>query len=75
MRDGTRLYADVVRPGAPGRFPALLSRTPYNKNPGLDENLNTGGPFGSNTSVVEAQQTVYHRSEQPSHVLLPVIPR
>jgi uncharacterized protein len=32
MRDGTVLRADVYRPLAPGRFPALLQRTPYSKN-------------------------------------------
>lgn len=31
MRDGTRLFADVYRPSAPGRYPALLMRTPYDK--------------------------------------------
>ncbi len=31
MRDGTKTYADVYRPDAPGRFPALLTRTPYDK--------------------------------------------
>lgn len=36
LRDGVRLYADVYRPardGAPakGRFPVLLTQTPYNK--------------------------------------------
>jgi uncharacterized protein len=31
MRDGVTLYADVYRPDAPGRFPVLLMRTPYNK--------------------------------------------
>jgi putative CocE/NonD family hydrolase len=31
MRDGVTLYADVYRPAASGRFPALLMRTPYNK--------------------------------------------
>ncbi len=33
MRDGTVLRADVYRPRASGRFPALLQRTPYSKNP------------------------------------------
>ncbi len=33
MRDGTVLRADVYHPQAPGRFPALLQRTPYSKNP------------------------------------------
>ncbi len=37
MRDGVSLAADLYRPGrdgkpAPGRFPALLTRTPYNKD-------------------------------------------
>lgn len=36
MRDGVRLAADIYRPAldgrpAPGRFPALLERTPYDK--------------------------------------------
>jgi len=35
-RDGVTLYSDVVRPDAPGRFPVLLSRTPYNKK-GTDD--------------------------------------
>jgi len=30
-RDGVTLYADVYRPDAPGKFPALVIRTPYNK--------------------------------------------
>jgi predicted acyl esterase len=36
MRDAVILRADVYRPDAPGRFPALLQRTPYSKNPGGD---------------------------------------
>jgi uncharacterized protein len=31
MRDGVVLRADVLRPEAPGRFPAILMRTPYGK--------------------------------------------
>ncbi len=31
MRDGVELRADVYRPSAPGRYPVLLQRTPYNK--------------------------------------------
>ncbi len=31
MRDGVVLRADVLRPDEPGRFPALLVRTPYGK--------------------------------------------
>ena len=31
-RDGVTLRADVYRPAAPGRYPVLLSRLPYDKN-------------------------------------------
>ena len=34
MRDGVILRADIYRPDAPGRHPALLRRTPYSKNSG-----------------------------------------
>jgi putative CocE/NonD family hydrolase len=32
MRDGVTLSADVTRPTAPGRYPAIVLRTPSNKN-------------------------------------------
>ena len=32
MRDGTTLYADVYRPEASGRYPVILTRTPYDKD-------------------------------------------
>ena len=31
-RDGLTLHADIVRPDAPGRYPVLVSRTPYGKD-------------------------------------------
>jgi uncharacterized protein len=31
MRDGTILRSDVFRPDAPGQYPVLVSRTPYDK--------------------------------------------
>lgn len=31
LRDGTSLATDVYRPDAPGRFPVLVNRLPYNK--------------------------------------------
>ena len=43
--------------------------------PRFDRNQNTGAPFGSDAIQEKAQQTVYHRSEFPSHILLPIIPR
>lgn len=40
MRDGTLLAADVYRPAGPGPYPALLQRTPYDKqNPGAGASL------------------------------------
>ena len=41
-RDGITLFADVVRPDMVGRFPVLLSRTPYGKR-GMDD---PNGPHG-----------------------------
>lgn len=35
MRDGVTLYADVYRPADDGRYPALLMRTPYDKQTDL----------------------------------------
>ena len=32
MRDGARMAADVYYPKAPGRYPVIFSRTPYNFN-------------------------------------------
>jgi putative CocE/NonD family hydrolase len=34
-RDGVGLRTDVYRPDAPGRFPVLLVRTPYDKSAGM----------------------------------------
>ena len=37
MRDGVILRADVLLPAESGRFPTLVYRTPYNKEPALQE--------------------------------------
>ena len=39
MRDGTVLRADIYRPAAPGPFPLLLQRTPYDKGALLTKSL------------------------------------
>ncbi len=31
IRDGVHLVADIFRPSAPGKYPVLLTRTPYNR--------------------------------------------
>lgn len=43
--------------------------------PRFDRNLNTGGNFATGTTWVKADQTVYHDTSRPSHIILPVIPR
>jgi hypothetical protein len=45
MRDGVELSADVYRPDAPGKFPVVLSRTPYTK-PGSYNNAKYFVPQG-----------------------------
>jgi len=40
-RDGVRLSANVFRPGAPGRHPTILLRTPYGKGAELTPNFET----------------------------------
>jgi putative CocE/NonD family hydrolase len=42
--------------------------------PQFSRNLNTGEPFGTSNVMKKAQQTVYHTSARPSHILLPVVP-
>src|SRR5215470_16774040 len=39
MRDGITLHADIFRPNADGKFPVLLTRTPYNKDNEVDFGL------------------------------------
>jgi putative CocE/NonD family hydrolase len=52
MRDGVTLVADIYRPRAEGRFPVLLTRTPYNrKDPA------TGMYLASHGYVVMLQDT------------------
>src|SRR4051794_18656989 len=43
MRDGTVLRANVLHPDRPGRYPVLVTQTPYNKDGGVVTAL--GGQF------------------------------
>jgi putative CocE/NonD family hydrolase len=43
--------------------------------PRFDRNLNTGQRFGEGSTGTVADQTVFHRADRPSCVVLPVIPR
>jgi putative CocE/NonD family hydrolase len=52
MRDGVYLVADVYRPDAPGKFPVLLTRTPYNRR-----DFNTGMYLAARGYVAIQQDT------------------
>jgi hypothetical protein len=43
--------------------------------PRFDRNPNSGKPWGTDTEMLPARQTVVHDAARPSHLLLPVIPR
>jgi hypothetical protein len=43
--------------------------------PRFDLNPNTGEPLNGSRRLAVATNTVYHDSEHPSHVILPIIPR
>ncbi len=43
--------------------------------PHWERNLNTGNDPATDVVIEKAEQTVYHDSRHPSHVVLPVIPR
>lgn len=43
--------------------------------PRFDRNPNTGAPIGQGDQLEVAGQTVYHREDFPSHIVLPIIPR
>jgi uncharacterized protein len=43
--------------------------------PRFDRNPNSGKPFGTDTELLPARQTVFHDRDHPSHLVLPVIPR
>ncbi len=43
--------------------------------PRFDRNPNTGAPLGRDSRLDVANQTIYHRADYPSHIVLPIIPR
>ncbi len=42
--------------------------------PRFDRNPNTGKPFGTDTEMLSASQTIIHDKAHPSHLVLPIIP-
>ena len=53
MRDGVTLSADIYRPDAPGKFPVILSRTPYDN--GTAPNVQAGKRWASKGYVYVIQ--------------------
>ena len=53
MRDGVQLSADLFLPQAPGRFPTVLMRTPYDNNTAV--NLEKGRRLANNGYAVVIQ--------------------
>lgn len=43
--------------------------------PRFDRNPNSGKPFGTDTELLSARQTILHDRDHPSQLVLPVIPR
>ncbi len=43
--------------------------------PRFDRNPNTGGPFGEESRLLPADQTIFHDAQRPSRLTLPVVPR
>ena len=41
--------------------------------PRFDRNLNTGNYFATDTTILKAEQTIFHSAEYPSCIVLPVI--
>ena len=69
LRLGPLVTSNVFRAGHRIRIEISSSNFPkYDRNP------NTGDPIGDNAERKVAHQTLYHDSEHPSHILLPVIP-
>jgi hypothetical protein len=42
--------------------------------PRFDRNLNTGESGGVSSSMVKAENTIYHDAQHPSALILPVLP-
>ena len=55
MRDGAILYGDIYRPDASGRFPVLVTRGPYNKDPHAEDPDNSVYFFSRQGYVVVDQ--------------------
>jgi putative CocE/NonD family hydrolase len=59
----------VFKPGHRLRLEVSSSNFPR-----WDRNPNTGNPFGADTVLKAARQSVFHDAARPSHLVLPIIP-
>ena len=70
MRDGVRLIVDILRPDSPGKFPALLSLSPYGKElqelPFPPQSLDKGPLWDG---VLEAGDSEYFVSRGYAHII------
>ena len=57
MTDGTRLAIDIYRPDAPGKFPALVERTPYDKTKSSEIQVGAHTFFAERGYVFMVQDT------------------
>jgi len=79
---------ELLTPGEPVRYEIDLWHTSNEFQPGhrialaisssnfprLSRNLNTGGDNARDADYVSADQTMFHDSMRPSHLILPVVP-
>lgn len=65
------LWRPAVRPAWPSHPPGSVEQ----QLPRFDRNLNTGEEPFTSTRMRKAQQVVHHSKQDPSHVVLPIIPR
>jgi putative CocE/NonD family hydrolase len=61
--------ANVFLPGHRIRVDVTSSHFPQ-----FDRNPNTGEPFARSAKVRVAAQTIFHSTDRPSHIVLPVVP-
>jgi putative CocE/NonD family hydrolase len=69
---GIDLWATSYLVAGAHRLRVEISSSDFNR---YDRNLNSGDPFGHGTTPIKAEQTVYHSSLYPSHIVLPMVRR
>jgi predicted acyl esterase len=73
MRDGARLFADVYRPPAPGRYPVLLQRTAYDRSAWRAQFIDAiHEPVADSRDPRTTRPSMFPDREHPSHVLIPI---